>query len=107
MLHSTDHRPGEEVKRYVDSFSQDIVHVISKGDFLTAKHVSLGCGLHISIRGMKKPINMLSKLGHFCNYNTVQEIETAQAELFQQLIVLQYPLPLIPADPNSKAQTFF
>ena len=52
LLHSTDHSPGEEVKGYVDSFPQDIVHAISKGDFLTAKHVLLGCGLH-SITGMK------------------------------------------------------
>ena len=107
LLHSTDHSPGEKkVKRYLDSFSQDIVHAISKEDFLTAKHVLLGCGLH-SITGMKKPTNILSKFGHSCNYNTVQEIETAQAELAQQLIALQNPLPLIPADPNFKAKTFF
>ena len=56
---------------------------------------------------MKKPINILSKFGHSCNHNTVQEIETAQAELAQQLIALQNPLPLIPADPNFKVTTFF
>ena len=94
MLHSADHSPREEVKRYADPFSQDIVHAISKGDFLTAKHVLRGCGLHDSITGMKKPINILSKVGHSCNYNTVQEIETAQAELAQQLIALKYPLLL-------------
>ena len=66
----------------------------------------LGCGLH-SITGLKKPINILAKYGHSCNYNTIQEIETAQAELAQNLISLQYPLPLMPIDQESKVQTIF
>ena len=108
LLHSTDHSPGEEVNRYVNSLSQDIIHAISRGDFFTAKHVLriLGCGLH-SITGLKKPINILSKYGHSCNYNTIQEIKTAQAELAKKLISLKYPLPFMPIDQESKVQTIF
>ena len=49
LLHSTDHSPGEEVNRYVESFLQDIFHAVSKGDFLH------------SITVLKKPINILAK----------------------------------------------
>ena len=104
LIHSTEHTPGEEVQAYVKSFSQDIVHGISKGDFLTSKHVLLGCGLH-SITGMKMSISILSHFGHSCSYRKVQEIVTAQAELVQKMRSLQYPLPLIPKNPQSKVST--
>ena len=42
LLHSTDHSPSEEVIRYVDSFSQDILYAVSKRKFLTRKHILLG-----------------------------------------------------------------
>ena len=76
------------------------------GDFFTVNYVSLGCGLH-SITGLKKPISILAKYEHSGNYNTIQEIETAQAELAQKLISLQYPLPLMPIDQGSKVETIF
>jgi hypothetical protein len=106
LLHSTDHAPGEEVTRYVESFSQDLIHAVSKGKFLTRKHVLLGCGLH-SITGLKKPVNILARLGHSCNYDKIQEIKTAQAELVQEIKSQEQPLPLIPKDSASKVQTFF
>lgn len=106
LLHSTEHSVGEEVRRHVDSLSQDIIYGISKRKFLTGKHVLLGCGLH-SLTGLKKPINILARLGHCCSYNKVQEIETAQAELAQKMISLQHPLPLIPVDHAGKAPTIF
>lgn len=106
LLHSTDHSPSEEVIRYVDSFSQDILYAVSKRKFLTRKHILLGNGLH-SITGLKKPITILARLGHSCNYNKVQEIQTAQAELVQGMRSLQHPLPLLPADSTSKVNTFF
>ena len=46
LLHSTDHSPGNEVIRCVDSFSQDILYAVSKKKFLTRKNVLLGNGLH-------------------------------------------------------------
>ena len=104
LIHSTEHTPGEEVQAYVESFSQYIVHGTLKGDFLTSKHVLLGCGLY-SITGMKMPISILSHFGHSCSYRKVQEIVTAQAELVQKMRSLQYPLPLIPKNPQSKVST--
>ncbi len=84
LLHSTDHAPGEEVTRYIESFSEDLIHAVSKGKFLTRKHVLLECGLH-SITGLKKPVNILARLGHLRNYGKIQAIETAQAELAQEM----------------------
>ena len=66
----------------------------------------LAYSLH-SITGLKKPINILAKYGHSCDDNTIQVIETAQAELTQKLTSLQYPLPLMPIDQESKVQTIF
>ena len=81
LLHSTHHAPGDHVCRYVESFSQDLVYVVSRGDFLTEKHVVLGTGLH-SLTGQKTPIKLLGRLGHSCTYDKVRLIETAQANLY-------------------------
>ena len=94
LLHSTDHAPGEEVTRYIDSFSQNLIYAVCKGKFLTRKHVLLGCGLH-GITGLKKPANILARLGHSCNYDKIQKIETAQAELAQEMKSQEQLLPLI------------
>ena len=56
---------------------------------------------------MKKPITILARLGQSCNYNKIQEIQTAQAELAQEMSSLQHPLPLIPVDSTSKVKIFF
>eukprot|EP00112_Aurelia_sp_Birch-Aquarium-sp1_P021922 Seg6008.1 transcript_id=Seg6008.1/GoldUCD/mRNA.D3Y31 product="hypothetical protein" protein_id=Seg6008.1/GoldUCD/D3Y31 len=106
FIHSTHHSPGEEVVRYVDSFSQDLIHAVSKGNFLTMKHVLLGTGLH-SLTGQKKPIELLGRFGHSINYDKVRLIETAQAELIQKLRSLQQPLPLLPANDTDRVLTFF
>ena len=43
VLHSTHHTPGDDdVCRYVESFSQDLVYAVSRGDFLPEKHAVLG-----------------------------------------------------------------
>ena len=52
-------------------------------------------GLH-SITGQKLPIQMLSRLGHSVDYNTVCEIETAQAEIALKNVEVN-PLKLRPA----------
>ena len=41
VIHATHHSSGDDVKRYVDSYSQDLVHAVSKGSFLTQKHRSM------------------------------------------------------------------
>lgn len=94
------------MKRYASSISSDLVHAISKGKFLTEKHVLLGTGLH-SLTGQKVPIKLLGKFGHSINYDNVRMIETAQAEMVQQLRSLHNPLPLLPATELDRVITFF
>ena len=93
MLHSTQHNPGKEVTRFVDSFRQDIVHAISEGIFLTAAHALLSCGLY-SMTGRRIPIQIPSKLSQCSIYDRVREIEIARAELVQQMKNEAHPLNL-------------
>ena len=88
----------------IDSFSQDIMYAVSKGEFLTLKHASVGLGLH-SPTGQKLPIQVLSWLGHSMTYDQICEIETAQAKLVQHLKSLSLPLPICPIDEESKMLT--
>ncbi len=97
---------GERVERLVDSFSQDIMHAVSKGKFLTLKHAAVGLGLH-SLTGQKLPITILSSLGHSISYDTVTEIETAQAELVEHFQSLCLSLPLQPAAEGKKVSRCF
>ena len=106
IIHATHHSPGEDVKRYASSIWSDLVHAVSKGNFLTEKHVLLGTGLH-SLTGQKIPIKMLGKFGHSINYDRVRMIETAQAEVVQQLRSQHNPLPLLPATELDQVITFF
>ena len=106
MLHPTHHTPGDDVCQYVESFSQNLVYAVSRGDFLTEKHVILGTGLH-SLTGQKTPIKLLRSLGHSCTYDKVRLIETAEAELIQHLRSLEHPLPLVPASDTGKVLTYF
>lgn len=97
LLHSEDihHIPRESTVRLIESFSQDLLFAISRGTFLTFKHTSLGLGLH-SLIGQKLPIVILSRFGQCISYPTVQEIETAQAELAQKFQREGTSLPLQP-----------
>ena len=63
----------------VESFGQDLMFVVSNGKFITPKYAAVGLGLH-SLTGQKQPIKVLSHLGYSIMYDTVNEIETAQAE---------------------------
>ena len=90
----------------MDSFAQDLVHAVSRGSFLTEKHVLLGTGLH-SLTGLKKPVQILGRFGHCCNYDKIRLIETAQAELAQHLRSLENPLPLLPAHDGDRVLIFF
>ena len=100
------HAESATVLRYAESCTQDILYALSKGKFLTAKHVLNGCGLH-SLTGQKQPIRILSREGHSITYGQVLEIETAQAELVQALQHQGASLPLVPATESSKVTSFF
>ena len=106
LSHKTSYRTSERVDRLTDSFCQDVVHAVSKGKFLTPKHASLGLGLH-SLTGQKLPITVLARFGHSITYNTVNEIETAQAELVEHFQSMSLNLPLQPAAQGSKVNISF
>ena len=57
--------------------------------------------------GQKAPVRLQGKFAHSCNYDKVRHIETAHAELAQQLRSVDNPLPLLPVNDNSKVLTFF
>ena len=93
LSNKTSHTMSERVGRLTYSFCQDIVHAMSKGKFRTPKHISLGLGRH-SLTGQKLPITVLARFGHSITYDTVNEIETAQAELVEHFRSSSLSLPL-------------
>ena len=60
-------------------FAQDTTSAVSRGKKIQYKQLTLGQGLH-NLTGSRKVIDILHTLGHCISYNTVCEIETAQAE---------------------------
>ena len=106
LSQKNSHHTSERVDRLSDSFCLDIVHAVSNGKFLTLKHASLGLGLH-SMTGQKRPITILARLGHSISYNTINEIETAQAELVEHLQSMSLYLPLQPVAQGSKVSIYF
>ena len=57
------------------SISQDIVFIYYQGNVLQPKHLLLGLSLH-NLTGSRKIINIVNKIGHCINYNTVCDNET-------------------------------
>ena len=82
LLKSTNHPNSEKVSCMVASFSQDLIHGISRGRVVTLNHYLLG--LH-NITGQKLPIQILANLGHSLTYKSVCQTETAEAEIARQL----------------------
>ena len=103
---NSHHVASSTTDRYVASFSQDVMHAVSHGDFVTLKHATLGLGLH-SLTGQKLPLVVLSRLGHSINYDRICEIETAQAELAQHFQSMSHYSPVMPVDAESKVTTTF
>ena len=65
------------------SYSNDLIHGITRGKLITLKHFLLGLGLH-NLTGQKVPVQILSHLGHSIDYNVVCTIETAEAIAAQE-----------------------
>eukprot|EP00795_Rhopilema_esculentum_P009639 gene9639-17401_t len=80
LLHSTHHSAEDEVHCHSLSIAQDLVHAVSKRKFTTLKHTLLGTALH-SLIGQRLAVDILATFGNSCNYDLVQRIKTAQAEL--------------------------
>jgi hypothetical protein len=93
-------------QRLEESYAADLVHGVTRGKVMTAKHFLIGLGLH-SITGQKKPIQLLSRLGHSIDYNMVCEIETAHAQANQKVSETYGTLPLSPATEEHAVLTFF
>ena len=94
------------VSRLVESFSYDLIHGVSKGNVITAKHFLLGLGLH-RLSGQKKVVQLTNRLGNCMSYDRVLDIETAQAQKAQQLANEASYLPLTPAEPEDSVTTIF
>ena len=101
---NSKHITSSTTDRLIDSFSQDVMHAVSHGDFVTLKHATIGLGLH-SLR--KLPLVFLSRFPHSINYGRICEIENAQAELAQHFQSMSLNLPLCPIDDDSKVTTTF
>ena len=104
MLTSPSH-DSETVERLSLSCIRDLIHCVTRGNVINLKHFLVRMGLH-NITGQKLPIQMLLRLGHSVDYNTVCEIETAQAEIALQNAEAN-PLKLKPAIKNSTVLTVF
>ena len=103
---NSHHAVSSTTERYVTPFSQDVMHTVLHGDFVTLKHATMGLGLH-SLTGQKLPLVVLSRLGHSINYDRICEIETAQAELAQHFQSMSLYSPVMPIDAESKVTTTF
>ena len=55
-----------------------LMHGVTGGKFITAKHFLLDLGLH-SITGQKKAVQICNRLGNCINYDLPMDIQTAQA----------------------------
>ena len=62
--------------RLVNPCASDMIHGVTRGKVITAKHFLLALGLHI-ITGQKKPIQICNILGHCISYDLAMDIETA------------------------------
>ena len=73
----------------MESYSADLIHGVSIGQVLTAKHYLLGSGLH-SLTGQKKVVQLTSWLGNCMTYDKVLDIETVQAQKAQYSISIYF-----------------
>ncbi|CAB3980567.1 Hypothetical predicted protein [Paramuricea clavata] len=68
LLTDDRYSPSLNAQRLVQSYAADLVHGVTRGNVMTAKHFLIGLGLH-SITGKKKPIQLLNLLEHSIDYN--------------------------------------
>ena len=108
LLRSEKHKltRSENIFRLIDSYSADLIHGVTKGDVITAKHFLLALGLH-SQTGQKKVVEINNKLGHCISYPLTCEIETAQARTAQILADSSSILPLKPQNEGDTVLTYF
>ena len=106
LLQSPEHPNQEKVKLFVRSYSNDLIHGVTKGKVITLKHFLDGLGLH-NLTGQKAPIQILSHLGHCMDYNAVCSIETAEARSAQELSKEGGCLPIKPVNDDTVITVFW
>ncbi|XP_066933544.1 uncharacterized protein [Clytia hemisphaerica] len=84
------------IDRLTHSIAEDIVFCCMKGKVFQTKHLLLGLGLH-NLTGSRMVIDLLNRLGHSISYNSVCDIETAQAEAAQEAAKSTSVLPYQPS----------
>ena len=89
-----------------DSFSQDLVHDITKGKVIMEKHFLIGLGVH-NLTGKKNIVKILNKFGHSLSYSTASEILTAYAESNTEKSESSSLLPLQPSNPDEIILSYF
>ena len=107
LLKSTKHSTvrSKNITRLIDSYSADMIHGVTRGEVLTAKHFLIALGLH-NMTGQKKVVEVVSKLGHCISYTRTCEIETALAQKAQLLATQTSALPLKPSTSRDSVLTF-
>ena len=105
LIDVSHHSIGSTKSRVVRSIADDIIYNVSNGGFLTAKQCAPGLGIH-SMTGQKRPIVILSKLGHSISYEKVLEIETAQTEIAEQFRPNSSVLPIQPLLESTEVTIF-
>ncbi|KAK0176842.1 hypothetical protein PV328_000944 [Microctonus aethiopoides] len=68
-------RDGINCNRLSSSMAADAIFCVSNGTVKPSKHITLGMTIK-SLTSSKKIINILNRLGHCCNYTTLEELET-------------------------------
>ena len=107
VLKSKEHSLPEPFKRFVCSYSSDLVHGVTQGKVITLKHFLIGTDLH-NLTGLKAPIKILLNFGHSINSNLVCEVETAEAELALKLLEEgQRVHSLLPISDNATVLTYW
>ncbi|GFW07209.1 hypothetical protein TNCV_3694031 [Trichonephila clavipes] len=69
------HRVGVNCHRLSNSLASDATYCVNNGTVKPSKHIRLGMTVK-SLTSSRKMINILNQLGHCCNYNMLEELET-------------------------------
>ena len=99
-------RDSNSVSRLADSFSQDLVHGMTKGKAIMEKHFLIWFGSY-NLSGEKNVVVVLNKFGHSLSHSNAGEILTAYAESNIKKSKSLSLLPLQPSNPDEIVLSYF
>ena len=105
LIDDSHHSIGSAKSYVVRSIAVDIIYNVSNGGFLTVKQCALVLEIN-SMTGQKRPIVILSKLGHSISHEKVLEIETAQEEVAERFRSNSNVRPIQPVLESTKVTIF-